>query len=374
MILRNLNLTNFKNIASANLVMSPKLNCFVGNNGMGKSNILDAIYYLSFCKSFSGVGDAMLIRRGEDFAIISGAYTRRGIDEQIVAGLGGRRKSFKRGGKDYRKLSAHIGAFPAVLVSPSDMALVTGSGDDRRRFLDMLISQSDARYLDALIRYTRALEQRNRMLREGVTDHTLFQAVEAAMDAAAKYVDTARHRQVDTLSTLHNQYYHAIAGDGSEETALSLRTSFDEQPGATLIDILDHNRDRDRILRYTSAGPHRDDLIMTLDGMPLRRTASQGQIKTFTIALRFAQYSQLNQSSETTPLLLLDDIFDKLDASRVENIISVVASPTFGQIFITDTNRKHLDEILRRITTTAPHRLWTVSGGNATPASLDVTQ
>lgn len=370
MILKALTLTNFKNIAEARLELSDKLNCFVGNNGMGKSNILDAIYYLSFCKSFTGVTDPLLIRRGECFALVKGEYLRRGVDEELSIGLGGRRKSFKRGGKDYKRLSSHIGTFPAVLVSPGDMSLAAGASEERRRFLDMLISQGDKRYLEALIKYGRQLEQRNRMLRDGIDDPTLFDAVEMAMDAAARYIVAARRRQVDLLAQMHRSYYRAIAGEGAEDTGLIYRTSLDDDHEGSLKNMLDRVRDRDRILRFTSVGPHRDDLELTLDTMPLRRTASQGQTKTFTIALRLAQYELLKGQSETTPLLLLDDIFDKLDAQRVENIISVVAADTFGQIFITDTNRKHLDEILSRIQASAPSRLWTVADGQPTPAEL----
>ena len=370
MILQQLSLTNFKNIADARLELSAKLNCFVGNNGMGKSNILDSIYYLSFCKSFTGVTDPLLIRRGESFALVKGQYLRRGVDEELSVGLGGRRKSFKRGGKDYKRLSAHIGTFPAILVSPADMSLAAGPSDERRRFLDMVISQGDKRYLDALIKYGRSLEQRNRMLRDHISDTTLFEAVEAAMSGAAAYITDVRRRQIATLAEIHGRYYRAIAGDAAEETGLFYRSSVDEDADGSLMNMLDRVRDRDRVLRYTTVGPHRDDIEMTLDTLPLRRTASQGQIKSYTIALRLAQYELLRSQTETTPLLLLDDIFDKLDARRVENIINVVAGDTFGQIFITDTNRKHLDEILARIATTSPSRLWTVTDGKPEEISL----
>ncbi len=370
MRLNSLTLTNFKNIAQAELSLSAKLNCFVGNNGMGKSNILDAIYYLSFCKSFTGVGDPLLIRRGESFALIRGSYERRGLDEELSVGLGGRRKSFRRGGKEYQRLSAHIGAFPAVLVSPADMSLAAGASEERRRFLDILISQGDKKYLDALIKYGRSLEQRNRMLRDNTQDAMLFDAVESAMDATARYIVDARRRQGADLSGIHRRYYRAIGGDATEQTGLTYRTSLDDDPDGSLRNMLDRVRDRDMMLRFTTVGPHRDDLDMTLDTMPLRRTASQGQTKTYTIALRLAQYELLDSQSETKPMLLLDDIFDKLDAARVENIMNVVAGEPFGQIFITDTNRKHLDEILRRVRSDAPSRLWTVADGVPTETQV----
>lgn len=363
MRLTRLQATNFKNISRATLEFSDKLNCLLGDNGMGKSNLLDAIYYLSFGKSFSGLSDSGLIRRGETFALLKADYVRRGADEELSVGLGGRRKSFKRGGKEYKRLSAHMGLFPAVMVSPSDMYLVTGQAEERRRFLDMVIAQGDRRYLETLIRYGRALEQRNRMLRDGIYDTAMFQAVEMPMDAAARYITRARRARVDELAAIHRRYYHAIAGGDAETSSLTYISHLDDDAEGSLINILDRNRDRDRLLRYTSSGPHRDDIEMNVDAMPVKKTASQGQAKTFTIALRLAQYEFTARQTELSPLLLLDDIFDKLDAHRVENIISVVAGPEFGQIFITDTNRKHLDEILSRVHAATPHRLWTVSRG-----------
>ena len=368
MILKSLKLTNFKNISSGNLEFSAKLNCFLGDNGMGKSNLLDAIYYLSFTKSFTGAGDGLMITRGEDFALLQARYDRQGADEDLNVSLGGgRRKSIKRGGKEYKRLSSHIGLFPAVLVSPVDMDLVTGPGEVRRRLMDMVISQGDARYLDALIKYTAALENRNKLLREGSLDGSLFMAYETAMDMYASYITPARRRFVDRLADIHSRYYRAITS-GNELTAISLSTKMDELPDSTLADLLNHYRDRDRVLKYTSAGPHRDDLEMTVDTMPLKRTASQGQAKTFTIAMRLAQYDFLHQTTGIRPLLLLDDIFDKLDARRVENIINLVTDDNFGQIFITDTNRKHLDEILARVP--AEHGMWGVTGGVFQPLSF----
>lgn len=370
MRLQRLSATNFKNIEHAELEFSDKLNCLLGNNGMGKSNLLDAIYYLSFGKSFSGLGDSGLIRRGETFAMLKGYYERHGAHEDLMVGLGNRRKSFKRGGKEYKRLSAHVGLFPAVMVSPGDMSLVNGAADARRRFLDMVIAQGDSRYLDALIRYGHALEQRNRMLRDNIMDAALFQAVEIPMDAAARYITAARRHRVDELSVIHTRYYRAIAGDAREDTSLTYITHLDDDAEGSLLNILDRNRDRDRMLRFTSAGPHRDEIEMNVNGMSVRKTASQGQSKTFTIAMRLAQYEFTAGQAGMKPLLLLDDIFDKLDAVRVENIMNVVSSSEFGQIFITDTNRKHLDEILGRVHAETPHRMWHVSDGAFEPVKM----
>ncbi len=360
MYLKTLNIVNFKNIPSAQLSLSPNINCFLGDNGMGKSNLLDAVYCLSFCKSFSGVADAMLINREEDFCMINAEYVRNTADETLALGMQrGRRKSFKRGGKEYQKLSDHIGKFPLVLVSPADMSLVDGAGEERRRFMDMVISQTDARYLDMLIRYNHALEQRNRLLRDGTSDIALFEAVEIAMEMAADYICRVRSGWVNRLGEIFRKYYAEI-GAGTEVPDLVYKSHLSD--GSTSLKaVLDDRRQRDAILKYTTAGPHRDDIEMTLSGMPVRRTASQGQAKTYTIALRFAQYEFLREAAGVAPLLLLDDIFDKLDAGRVTRIIDMVAGTTFGQIFITDTNRKHLDEILSHCGDS--FALWSVDSG-----------
>ncbi len=370
MILRSLRLTGFKNIASAELEFSPKINCFLGDNGMGKSNLLDALYFLSFCKSFTGAADAMLVRRGDSFSLLQARYMRRGLDEVLTASVQqGRRKLFKRSGKQYNRLSDHIGAFPLVIVSPADMYLVSGEPSERRRFIDQIISQRDARYLDALIRYNSALEQRNRLLREECADRGVFEALEAQMEVAGSYITRRRRENIERLGVIFEPYYCAVAA--CDERAEIRYVAKDYEEGGGLAAHLKTTRDRDMILKHTASGPHRDDIEFLLDGMPLRRCASQGQTKTFTSALRFAQYDLLRESLGMNPLLLLDDIFDKLDAGRVRRIMSLVgSSDTFGQIFITDTNRRHLDEIVADIPDThtpGSYRLWHVENGTFTP-------
>ncbi|MBQ9077596.1 MAG: DNA replication and repair protein RecF [Muribaculaceae bacterium] len=369
MILSNISIHNFKNIGETRLEFSPKVNGFLGNNGMGKSNLLDAIYYLSFCKSFTGVNDSLLIKREEDFSLVQGKYIRRGTEEELSLGLSrGKRKTLKRKGKEYQRLSAHIGSFPLVMVSPQDIDLIRGGSEERRRFMDMVISQSDHRYLDELIRYNRCLEQRNRLLRDGVADHSLYAAIEMQMEHAAAYIHDTRQNRIKQLTVIFSDYYRAIAGD-NEEVSLSYRSSLNEE-GTTMTTLLDGARRHDEIVKYTTVGPHRDDIEMELSSMPMRRTGSQGQCKTYTIALRLAQYDFLHNASTMRPLLLLDDIFDKLDASRVERIMEVVERPMFGQIFITDTNRTHLDEIMRR--TAGDYRIWQVTDGNFHPITSPV--
>ena len=365
MELKRLSLTNFKNIGSAQLEFSSKINGFLGNNGMGKSNLLDAVYTLSLTKSFSGVPDRMLIMRGEDFSIVKGEYTRRGVEEDLLMGLGtGRRKSLKRRGKEYPRLSSHIGAFPLVMVAPQDIDLIRGSGEERRRWMDVIISQGDAVYLDNLIRYNHALEQRNKLLRDGRVDPALYDAVEIPMEMAAAYIARTRKEWIDRLTLIFDRHYGAIAGCDGEHLTLPYESSLSD-PALSLSTLLDSARRHDEIVRHTSVGIHRDDIGMDLDGMPMRRTGSQGQCKTFTIALRMAQYEFLHEATGLRPLLLLDDIFDKLDASRVERIVEMVTGDSFGQIFITDTNRTHLDEIMTR--TGGDYRLWSVENGVFTP-------
>ena len=363
MQLNHIKICNFKNIALAELQFSPKVNCFLGNNGMGKSNLLDAIYYLSSCKSFTGMTDSMLICRGEDFTMVQADYLRRGVDEELLLGMNrGRRKSLKRKGKEYPRLSAHIGAFPLVLSSPHDIDLIRGAGEERRRFIDMIISQSDPIYLDRLIRYNKLLEQRNRLLRDHSADLNLLASLEFPMDAAAAYITDARRQRIAQLSEIFNKYYAAIAGTDTDEL---VQLRYDSDSDTPLADLFEQNRRRDEILGHTTVGPHRDDIEMMLNDLPMRKAASQGQCKTYVIALRLAQYEFLRDATGILPMLLLDDIFDKLDASRVENIMQIVARDNFGQIFITDTNRTHLDEIISH--TGGDHRMWLVESGALSP-------
>lgn len=361
MLLNRLSITNFKNIPEARLEFSSKLNCFLGDNGMGKSNLLDAVYYMSFCKSFTGMTDRQLVRRGEPFTTIRASYMRRDVDEELSFQFQpGHRKSFKRGGKEYTRLSAHIGAFPLVMASPADSDLITGTGEERRRLMDMVISQTDPIYLDHLIRYSRALQQRNRLLRDHVVDPALYLSVEIAMERSAIYLTEARRKWVDALSVIFRERYEAIAADG--ETPSVKYTSHLAAAEGGFTAMLDSARRHDEIVGHTSVGPHRDDLDLELNEMPVRRVASQGQCKTYTIALRLSQYQFLEEATGMKPLLLLDDVFDRLDARRVERLVEVVSGKGFGQIFITDTNRDHLDSIMER-NDSAGHRSWLVEDG-----------
>lgn len=363
--LTRLHITNFKNIAEADLSFSPNINALLGDNGMGKSNLLDAIYYLSFCKSFTSLPDAGIVRAGETFTMMQGDYLRRGTEEQVAFGYAsGKRKSFKRGGKEYSRLSQHIGLFPLVLVSPADMELVGGGTECRRKFIDMLISQTDATYLNHLIRYNSALQQRNRLLRDHIADPNLYIAVEMTMEMSAEYITNARLEITQRLRDTFIRHYRDIART-QETPGIEYRSALD-MSGRRYCELLDESRRRDEIVGHTTTGPHRDDLELTLDGMAVKNTASQGQSKTFTIALRLAQYEFMHEATGMRPLLLLDDIFDKLDSRRVANIVEIVNRDIFGQIFITDTNRDHLDSIMSAMTG-ADYSLWNVRSGKFEP-------
>lgn len=360
MTLDNIEILNFKNIPGAKLEFSPGVNCLLGMNGMGKSNLLDAIHLLSMARPMSSLPDSALVKHGEELMLVKGDFnTEAGGHDNISCGLAkGKRKSLKRNGKEYSKFSEHIGQYPIVISTPEDSRIVSGSGEERRKLMDMVISQANPSYLSALIRYNRALENRNKMLRAGLKDPILFESIENTMIEAAEIIHSARKEWVESMAPLVDEIYTAIAGN-KEKTEISYKSSLNS---SSLKEILDANRNKDQVLGFTSSGPHRDDLTASLDGYNLRALGSQGQLKSFAVALRLAIFRYLKQQKGVTPLLLLDDIFDKLDAQRVENIMKIVTGDNnFGQIFITDTNRKHLDDILASIT--GPKTLINVSNG-----------
>lgn len=360
MILEHLSLLNFKNIAEAELDFSAGVNCFLGMNGQGKSNLLEAIHFLSFARPFSSLPDSALPMHGTDMLLAKGRYRMDAGSEELIACsiVAGKGKTLKLNGKEYQRISQHIGRFPLVTIAPQDHNIVAGPGEERRKLMDMVISQGNPGYLATLIKYNRALESRNRMLRAGVRDALLYESVETAMAEAAASVHESRMKWSDEIAPVLAETYAAIAG-GEERATMGYRSVLND---ASLAEVLASRRAKDAALGYTSAGPHRDDLETGLGGYSMRRLGSQGQIKTYTIALRLAIFRYLRRTMGETPLLLLDDIFDKLDASRVERIMETVADrSTFGQIFITDTNRKHLDEILGLIG--SGNRLFEVSSG-----------
>lgn len=365
MVLEKLSVIDYRNIASASLSLSPKLNCFVGHNGAGKTNVLDAVYYLSFCRSAQNPVDSQVMRHGQDFFVLEGSYlTDDGEPLTVYCGMKrGVKKHFKRNKKEYKRLSEHIGMIPLVMVSPSDTLLIEGGSEERRRLMDMVISQYDHAYIEALTRYGKALQQRNAMLKaEEEPDAELLALWEEQMAAEGKIIYAARNEFVEALTPVFQRYYDHISG-GSEQVSLTY-TSHCQR--GDLLDVIRRDRMKDRAVGYSLHGVHRDDLEFCLGGHPMKREGSQGQNKTYVIALKLAQFDFLRRTaSMTTPLLLLDDIFDKLDAHRVEQIVRLVSGEDFGQIFITDTNREHLDKILAA--SSSDYRIFNVERGEVTP-------
>ena len=352
MILKNLSILNYRNIREAVLDFSPRMNCFIGHNGAGKTNVLDAVYYLSFCRSSINPIDSQTITHDADFFVLEGTYATddgRGENMVVYAGMKrGSKKHFKRDKKEYKRLSEHIGRIPLVVVSPSDTLLIEGTSEERRKLMDMVIAQYDRPYMEALSNYQRALQQRNALLKmEEEPDPALLDIWEEQMAESGESIYRSRKEFVERL-TPGFQRFHRLISSCHEEVGLSYESHCQRGP---LLEVIRKDRWRDRAVGYSLHGVHRDDLIFTLDGHPMKREGSQGQNKTFVIALKLAQFGFLRKTvADTTPLLLLDDIFDKLDAERVEQIVRIVSGEDFGQIFITDTNREHLDQILQACT------------------------
>lgn len=364
MILNRLSIFNYKNISSAELDFVPKLNCLVGMNGEGKTNVLDVIHFLSLAKSSTTSMDSQAIMHGQELMSIQGEYEHEdGTHETIHCGLKkGQKKVLRRGKKAYRRIADHIGLIPLIMVSPADQWLIAGGSEERRHFLDIVISQYNQTYLDALMRYNKALQQRNTLLKqEEEPDDELMALLEEEMARVGTYIYEERKRYVELFIPTFQSFYSLIS---QEKEQVSLTYSSHGERG-DLLEVIRRDRSKDRAVGYSLHGTHRDDLQMMLGGFPIKREGSQGQNKTFLIALKLAQFDFLKQTgSHTSPLLLLDDIFDKLDATRVQQIIKLVSGDHFGQIFLTDTNREHLDHILS--TTASSYRLFQVKGGNIT--------
>ena len=350
MNLNSLSLVNYRNFEDLQLEFSSKINCFIGKNGVGKTNILDSIYYLSFCKSWLNPIDSQNINYNQEFFLIKGNYAFEEKNEDISCGLKrGKKKSFKRNNKEYSKLSDHIGLVPLVSVSPYDTNLILGGSEDRRKFIDIVISQFDKDYLQNLLKYNRVLSQRNHLLKQFAQNHSYDRdSLEVWDDQLVSYgmiVYKKRVEFIEQLTPIFQSYYQFISSE-KETVQLNYRSQISD---AKFSELIKQSIEKDRIMQYTSVGIHRDDLIFQLSDYPLKKNASQGQQKTYLIALKLAQFDYIKNINDIKPILLFDDIFDKLDASRVEQIIKLVADDHFGQIFITDTNKERLDRILNKI-------------------------
>lgn len=351
MHLSHISLMNFKNYDQLELEFSNKINCFVGDNGTGKTNLLDAIHYLSLTKSYFNSLDAQNIRHGEEQFVIQADFERDGLDERILCGVQhNRRKIFSRNKKEYTKLSEHVGLLPVVMISPADSSLITEGSDERRKFMDAVISQFDGEYLESLIRYNRALGQRNVLLKQfhrtGSFRSDQLEIWDEQLVRHGDYIHQRRLAFIKDLMPIFQQFYETVSG-GKELVGLDYRSQLREKD---LMTLFREHEQKDRILQYTTAGIHKDDLEMTLAGYPIKRIGSQGQQKTFLVALKLAKFDFIRKVNGFHPILLLDDVFDKFDAKRVKQIIRLVAEHEFGQIFITDTNPARIKNILGELT------------------------
>lgn len=361
MLLHSISILNYKNIAETSLDFSPKINCFIGDNGMGKTNILDAIYYLSFCKSHANSIDSQNINHESEFFLIQGNYLRNELEEHIYCGMKRRqKKQFKRNKKEYDRLSDHIGLIPLVMVSPDDNELITEGSDERRKFMDGVISQYNKTYLEHLLLYQNALKQRNALLKlEEPIDASVLEIWEERMDEYGRYIFEERSKFISEFVPVFQKFYAEISGE-NEKVGLHYISQYQQQDD--LKDRMQQTRSRDYALGYSTQGIHKDELEMLLNDYPVKQVASQGQKKTYLVSMKFAQFDFLKKIHNYSPLLLLDDIFDKLDTNRVEQIVKLVSSDLFGQIFITDTNRDHLDQILSQLDKES--RIFKIRNGN----------
>ena len=344
MILESLNILNYRNIREASLEFAPKLNCFVGLNGQGKTNILDAIYLLSFAKSAFTAQDSLNITHGEEMAMVQGNY----CDFTISCGLRrGVKKQFRKDKKDYPRLLDHIGLIPLVMVCPADHQLIEEGSDERRRFMDVVIGQRNRKYLDCLATYNALLKQRNALLKQYADapnpPDDLLEVLEWQMVEPAEYIFRTRTDFFKEFEPYFQEVYKVISGS-AEIPALVYQSQLQDRD---LREAYIRTRKRDMILGWTSQGPHKDDLEMRLGEYPLKQVGSQGQQRTFVLAMKLAQALYLADTTGEAPILLLDDIFDRLDSERVERIVAMVQGEQFGQIFITDTDRQHLTDIIQ---------------------------
>lgn len=348
MYLKRILISNFKNIAQAQLEFSKKINCISGNNGEGKTNLLDAIYYLSMTKSFFSSTDAYTFTFGKDDTALNGSYVNDDNTEDSIS-IGIKRegeKVVKKNAKVYKRIAEHIGQFPIVMVSPADTVLVNGSGEERRKFLTLILSQIDKEYLKRMQSYNQLLLQRNKLLKMQNLYGELLETIDFQMSVHADYIYRKRDELCRNLVERVKEYYSALSGNKEE---IELRYISDLQEN-TLEQLLAENRERDCFLKFTSVGVHKDDVDFTLNGMPLKKCGSQGQQKSFLVALKLAQFEIMKQLHGVAPILLLDDVFDKLDMQRVEYLLGLVAGDYFGQIFISDSNKVRMASIVNRFT------------------------
>lgn len=348
MNLEQLHVLNFKNISDKTLIFTKKINCFVGKNGQGKTNLLDAIYYLAFGKSYFNPVALQNIKHNEDFFVVEGLFSKIDKKEQIVCSLKkGQKKVLKRNGKMYDKFADHVGLIPLVMISPSDQDLISEGSETRRKFIDLVISQQNPVYLQHIIQYQKIIAQRNALLKYFALNRVFDEDTLSIYNEQLHELGTEIHQQRTDFITVFNpiftKYHQQITNNG-EQVEIKYESQLHEK---TLTTLFQENLQKDRLLQYTSVGIHKDDLLFEIDAHPIKKYGSQGQQKSLLIALKLAQFDFIKKQSGVAPILLFDDIFDKLDADRVQKIIEMVNDVTFGQLFITDTHEERTELIVK---------------------------
>ncbi|MDR2125981.1 MAG: DNA replication/repair protein RecF [Prevotellaceae bacterium] len=342
MYLKQISINNFKNIEQTDLEFSQNMNCFLGNNGEGKTNLLDAVYYLSITKSFFNNTDRQNIKHNENYFIIQGHFVRKGNDEKIYCGVQNGEKIFKRNNRQYQRFADHLGIIPLVMISPTDISLINDTGDERRRYFNSVMSQLDIVYLENLVKYNRALMQRNKLLKQIKEKNDIIAVFNEQLNEYAQIIYHKRKQFIEEIQNYFTQVYAQVS-NGGEQVSITYKSDLNEH---NFIDLLENSFEKDCIMQHTTTGIHRDDIIMQMNGYPIKKIGSQGQQKTFLIALKLTQFNFFKQQTGIAPILLLDDIFDKLDLQRVQHLISLVDGNGFGQIFMTDSNKTRMDKIL----------------------------
>lgn len=364
MYLSRISISNFKNIREASLCFSKKINCISGNNGEGKTNLLDAIYYLSMTKSYFNSSDTYTFTFGEEVTAINGFYVKDdATEDKINIGIReGGEKSIKKNDKAYRRISEHIGTIPVVMVSPADTSLINSGGEERRKFMNSILSQVDKEYLRSIMRYNQLLAQRNKLLKMPGISADLLETINERMSPDAYYIHCKRKELCACLQERAKEFYAKLSG-AKEEISLKYISELDSPDvnEDSLNELFINNKEKDLILKYTSVGIQRDDIDFCLGLHPIKKCGSQGQQKSFLVALKLAQFTLMKQLHGHSPILLLDDVFDKLDMQRVEYLLGLVASEEFGQIFITDSNKVRMSNIAK--TVTKELRSYEVAGG-----------
>ncbi len=351
MVLKTLSLLNYKNFEAIEFAFDPKINCFVGNNGVGKTNVLDSIYHLSFGKSYFNPITTQNIKHGSDFFVIEGNYQTENDQERIiVSAKRGQKKTIKRGGKIYERFRDHIGLLPLVIISPADSDLITEGSDVRRKFIDGVISQGDKHYLQQLLDYNKVLSQRNALLKYFALNNTFNQdtleVYNEQLSALGTPIFNQRNKFIKQFEPIFKERYKAISNASSEKISITYKSSLSD---LDMLSLLKEGLVKDKITQYTNFGIHKDDLLFKIDDFPIKKFGSQGQQKSLLIALKLAQFDFIKKQKKVTPILLLDDIFDKLDEQRVTQLLHLVREENFGQIFISDTHAQRTEDIVKQV-------------------------